>query len=62
MVTCADREAAAGATTAAAAATAGTLTLVGTRAAVRRLARIFSQSTVLAQADRHVRTAGVRSR
>ncbi len=42
---------ASGETTATAAAEAGRLTLVGDRAAVRRLARIFSRSTVLAQAD-----------
>jgi putative sterol carrier protein len=42
---------AAGKTTASAAAAAGTLTLTGDREAVRRLARIFSRSTVLATAE-----------
>jgi putative sterol carrier protein len=48
---------ASGETTATAAAAAGRLTLVGDRAAVRRLATIFSRSTVLAQAGGLVKSA-----
>ncbi len=53
---------ASGETTATAAAAAGRLTLVGDRAAVRRLARIFSRSTVLAQADGLIKAARNRPR
>jgi DNA-binding MarR family transcriptional regulator len=48
---------ASGETTATAAAAAGRLTLVGDRAAVGRLATIFSRSTVLAQAGGLVQSA-----
>jgi DNA-binding HxlR family transcriptional regulator/putative sterol carrier protein len=51
---------ASGKTTASAAAARGTLTLAGDRAAARRLAKIFSRSTVLAQAEDIVKSMKVR--
>lgn len=48
---------ASGATTASAAARRGKLTLIGDRQAVKRMARIFSRTTVLAQAGHIVKAA-----